>query len=118
MHEQFVEPHWTDTAHLFRDCCTNSNNIENPHDLNDTDVPTEKSRIGSQNQNTEETPNESAEEQRSQCNDNEHETHLLDPTSMEATITTTEEPQGKEQRQVRKIDTVCNFYKRSLVDTA
>ena len=40
-----VEPHWTDTAHLFRDCYTNSINIENPHNLNDTDVPTEESRI-------------------------------------------------------------------------
>ena len=46
--EQLVEPHWTDTAHMFRDCYNNSINIENPHDLNDTDLPTEESRIESQ----------------------------------------------------------------------
>ena len=39
-------------------------------------------------------PNEQAVEQRSQGNDNEHETHLLDPTSREATIAITEEPQN------------------------
>ena len=50
--EQLVEPHWTDTAHLFSDCYNNGTNIENPHDLNDTDVPTEESRIESQTQNT------------------------------------------------------------------
>ena len=81
-----VEPHWTDTAHLFRDYCNNSINIENPHNLNDADVPTEESRIESQAVNTEETPNERAEEERSQSNDNEHETHQVDPTSREATI--------------------------------
>ena len=63
--EQLVEPHSTDTAHLFRDCYTNSINIENRHDLNDTDVTGEESRIESQTQITEETPNEHAEEQRS-----------------------------------------------------
>ena len=31
-------------------------------------------------------PNECAEEQRSQSNDNEHETYQLDPTIREATI--------------------------------
>ena len=41
----------------------NSINIENRHDLNDTDVPTEESRIESQTVNTEETPNECAEEE-------------------------------------------------------
>ena len=56
---------------------------------------------------------ERAEEQRSQSNDNEHETHQLDPTSREATIATTEEPQNEERRQrLRKINTVCNFYKK------
>ena len=64
-----MEPHWTDTAHLIRDCKTNSINIENPNDLNDTQVPTEESRIESQTENTEETQNECAEEQRSQSND-------------------------------------------------
>ena len=88
--EQLVEPHWTDTAHLFRDCYTNSINIENPHDLNDTDVPTEESRIESQTENTEEMSNERAEEQRSQSNESKHKTHLLDPTSREATIAATE----------------------------
>ena len=118
--EQFVEPHWTDTAHLFGDCYTNSINIENRHDLNDTDVPTEESRIESQTVNTEETPNERAgEEERSQSDDNEHETHQVEPTSREATIATTEEPQNEERRQrLRKINTVCNFYKKKLVDTA
>ena len=53
--EQLVEPRWTDTAHLFRDCYINSINRENQHDLNDTDVPTEESRIESQTVNTEET---------------------------------------------------------------
>ena len=85
-----MEPHWTDTAHLFSDCYTNSINIENPHDLNDTDVPTEESRIESQTENTEEISNEHAEEQRSHGNENEHETHQLDPTSREATIVATE----------------------------
>ena len=84
--EQFVEPHWTDTAHRFRHYYNNGANMENPHDLNDTDVPTEESIIESQTQNTEETPNELAEEQRTQSNDNEHETHQLDPTSSEATM--------------------------------
>ena len=65
-----VEPHWTDTAHLFRDFCINSINVENRHDLNDTDVPTEESRIESQTVNTEEMRNEHAEEQRSQSDYN------------------------------------------------
>ena len=56
-----VEPHWTDTAHLFRDCYPNSFNIENPHDLKDTDVP---SRIESQTVNTEEMPNKRAAEEK------------------------------------------------------
>ena len=77
--EQLVQPHWTDTAHLFRDCYINSINIENRHDLNDTDVPTEESRIESQTVNTEETPNECAEEERSQSDEHEHETHQVEP---------------------------------------
>ena len=104
-----VEPHWTGTAHLFRDCYINSINIENRHDLNDTDVLTEESRIESQTVNTEETPNEHTEEERSQSDDNEHETHLVEPTSREATITTTEETRNEE---LRKINTVCIFYKK------
>ena len=62
--KQLVEPHWTDTAHLFRDCYNNGTNIEIPHDLNGTDEDTEECRIESQTHNTEETPNEPAEEQR------------------------------------------------------
>ena len=63
-------------------------------------------------------PNEHAEEQRSQSNDNEHETHQLDPTSREATIATTEEPKNEQQRQwLRKIKSL-QFFKKSLVDTA
>ena len=82
-------------------------------------MQTEESRIEYQTENTEETPNERAEEQRSQSNDNEHKTHQLDPTSREATIATTEEPQNEQRRQpLRKINTVCNFYKKSLVDMA
>ena len=96
--EQLVEPHWTDTAHLFRDCYNNSINMENPQDLNNTDVPTEESWIESQTVNREETPNEREEEERSQSNDTEHETHQVDPISMEATIATTEEPQNEEWR--------------------
>ena len=46
------------------DCYNNGANIENPHDLNDTDVPTEESRIKTQTQNTEETPSERVEEQK------------------------------------------------------
>ena len=81
-------------------------------------MPSEESRIESQTVNTEETPNECAEEERSQSDDNEHETHLVEPTSREATIAATEEPQNKESRQrLRKINTVCNFYKNKLVDT-
>ena len=117
--EQLVEPHWTDTAHLFRDCYINSINIENRHGLNDTDVPTEESRIESQTANTEETPNERAEEERSQSDDNEHETHQVEPSSREAIIATTEEPHNEERRQrLRKINTVCNFYKKRVVDMA
>ena len=117
--EQLVEPHWTDTASLFRDCYINSLNIENRHNLNDTDVPTEDSRIESQTVKTEETPNERAEEERSQSDHNEHETHQVEPTSTEATIATTEEPQNEERRQrLRKINTVCNLKKKRLVDTA
>ena len=116
--EQLVEHHWTYTAHLFRDCCyKNGTNIENPQDLNDTNVPTEESRIESQTHNTEEMPNELTEEQRTQNNDDEHETHLQDPTSREATIATTDEPQNEEWRALqRKINIVCNIYKKSLVD--
>ena len=88
--EQLVGPHWT--AHLFRDCYIDSINIENRHDLNDTNVPTEESRIESQTVNTEEMLSERAEEERSQSDDNEHETHQVEPTSREATIATTEEP--------------------------
>ena len=73
--EQLVEPHWTDTAHLFRDCYINSINIENRDDLNDTDVQTEESRIESQTVNTEKTANKRAEEEISQIDDNEHETN-------------------------------------------
>ena len=86
-----VEPHWTDTAHLFRDCYIISINIENRHDLNDAEVPTEESRIESPTVNTEETPNERGKEERSQSDDNEHETHQVEPTSKEAAIATTEE---------------------------
>ena len=62
-------------------------------------MPTEESRIESQTKNPEETPNKNTEEERSQSNDNEHETHQIDPTSREATIATAEEPQIKERRQ-------------------
>ena len=82
-------------------------------------MPTEASRIESQTVNTEQTPNECAEEERSQSDDNEHETHHVEPTSREAAITATEEPQNEEHRQrLRKINTVCNFYKKRLVDMA
>ena len=50
--EKLAEPHWTDTAHLFRYCYTNSITIENSHDLNDTEVPTEESIIEYQTVNT------------------------------------------------------------------
>ena len=51
--------------------------------------------------------------------DHEHETHQVEPTSMEATIAITEEPQNEERWQrLRKINTVSNFYKKILVDTA
>ena len=63
--------------------------------------------------------NERDEEQRSQSGDNEHKTHQVEPTSREATIEATEEPQNGERRQrLRKNNTVCNFYKKKLVDTA
>ena len=111
--EQLVEPHWTDTAHLFRDCYINSINIENRYDLNDTEVPTEESRIESQTVYTEEKPNKREEKERSQSDDNEHETHQAEPTSRVAARATTEEPQNKEHRQrLRKINAVCNFYKK------
>ena len=48
-------------------------------------MPIEETRIESQTENTKEMPNERAEEQRSQSNDNKHETHQLDQTSREAT---------------------------------
>ena len=56
--EQLVEPHWTDTGHLFRDLYNNGTNIGNPHNLNDTIVPSEENRIESQTHNIEEMPNE------------------------------------------------------------
>ena len=69
--------------------------------------------------NTEETPNDRGKEERSQSDDNKHETHRVEPTSKEAAIATTEEPQNEERRQwLRKINAVCNFYKKRLVDTA
>ena len=44
---------------------------------------------------------------------NNNEIHQLDPTSIEATIATTEEPQKEQRKQLlRKINTVCNFYKK------
>ena len=43
-------------------------------------------------------PNKRAEEQSSHSNDNEHETYQLDPTSREAIIATTEEPQNEQRR--------------------
>ena len=85
--EQLEEPHWTDTAQPFRDCYNNSINIENIHDLNDTDMPTEESRIESQ----------------------------TDPTSREATIATAEELQIEEQRQqLRKSTQFVIFTKKPL----
>ena len=58
-------------------------------------------------------PNERAEEQRSQRNDNEHETHQLNPTSRETRIATTEGPQNEERNQrLRKINTFRYFYKK------
>ena len=77
-------------------------------------MPTEESRIQLQTQNTEETPNERAEEQRTGY-DNEHQTHqqLLAPSSMKETIATTVEPQNEERRPLRrKINTVCIFTKK------
>ena len=80
--------------------------------------------IANQNQptnvcvNTEETPNERAKEERSQSDDNQHETHQVEPTSKEAAIATTEEPQNEERRQrLRKINAVCNFYKKKGLST-
>ena len=75
-------------------------NMETPQDLNNTDVPTEESRIESQTENTEEISNERAEEQKSQSSENEHETQQLDPTSREATIAATAEPQNEQRRQL------------------
>ena len=99
-------------------CYTISINIENPHDLNDTDVPTEESRIESETENTKKMSNERAEEQRSESNDNEHEIHQLDPTSRVATIATTEEPKNEQRNQLlRKINTVCNFCKKKVLST-
>ena len=81
-------------------------------------MPTEESRIESQTVNTEETPIERVDEERSQSDDNEHETHQVEPTSREATIATTEEPQNEERRQrLRKINTVCNFYQKKGLST-
>ena len=71
-----------------------------------------------QTENTEEIINERAGEQRSQSNDNEHETHQLDPASREATIASTDEPQNEERRQrQRKINIVLNFYKKKVLST-
>ena len=82
-------------------------------------MPTEERRTESQTVNTEEMTNVHTEEERSQSNDNEHETNQVDPTSREATIATTEENQNEERRQrLRKINTFCNFYKKSLIGTA
>ena len=76
-------------------------------------MPTGESRIESQTVNTEETPNKRAEEERSQSDDNEHETHQVEPTSKIAAIATTEAPQNEERRQwLKKINAVCNFYKK------
>ena len=81
-------------------------------------MPTEESRIEWQTVNTEETPNERAEEERSQSDDNKHETHQVEPTSKEAAIATAEEHQNEERRQqLRKINTVCNFYKKKGLST-
>ena len=81
-------------------------------------MPTEESRIESQMLNTVGTPNECAKEERSKYDDNEHGTHQVEQTSREATIAATEETQNEERRKrLRKINTVCNFYKKKL-DTA
>ena len=82
-------------------------------------MPTEENRIESPSQNNEETTNERAEKQRTQSNDRDHETHQLDPKRREAKIASTYKHQNEERRpRQRKINTVCNFYKKSLVDMA
>ena len=78
--EQLVEPYWTDRAHLYRDCYNNGTNIENTNILSNTDVPIEESSIEWKT-HTKETPNERVEEQRTQGNDDKHETHQQDPIS-------------------------------------
>ena len=46
-------------------------------------------------------------EEKSQSNDNEHETHQVDPTSREETIATIEESHNEERRRcLEKINTV------------
>ena len=100
---------------MFRDCYTNSINIENPHDLNDTDVATEESRIESQTENTEEMSNKCAEEQRSQSNENEHETHQLYQTSREATIGATVEPQNEQRRQLQEKSTQFVIFTKKIL---
>ena len=82
-------------------------------------MPTDESRIESETENTEEISTERAEEQNlSQGNENEHETHQLHPTSREATIAATEEPLNEQRRQLlEKINTVCNFYKKKVLST-
>ena len=65
-------------------------------------MPTEESRIELKTDNTEETLNERAEEQRPQSNDNEHETHQLDPTSRESSIATTDELRTSESHAKEK----------------
>ena len=54
--------------------------------------------------------NERAEEQISQSNDNECETHQIDPTSREATIATTEEPQKSNEGSCYEKSTQFVFF--------
>ena len=65
-------------------------------------MPTEESRIESQTVNTEETPNERAEEERSQSDDNQHETHQVGPTSREAALAITRSLKTKNEATAKK----------------
>ena len=67
-------------------------------------MPTEESRIESQTENTEEISNERGEELRSQGNENEHETHQLDPTSREETIAATRGTSERTTKATAKIN--------------
>ena len=60
--EKLAESYWTETAHMFKDCCPTLIDIENPNDKNEPDMRAETESISPTNL-------ENSEESRQNCED-------------------------------------------------